>query len=191
MPLSPSQFRAKGHGKTAPWVDLVNSEEWNTYGERTDWLDDTSWLPFFLQQWHFAAPSRPSFPAAKFRTLRGALRIACQAIFAGCQIPPEALATLNSAVNVAGRHQLLQRQNRLRLDFVPSAEGWDWVLAQTALSFASLLTGGDKSRVKICLNQDCRWIFYDTTKARTRRWCSDKACGNRDRVRRSRARMAS
>jgi len=79
----------------------------------------------------------------------------------------------------------------LRLDFVPSAEGWDWVLAQIALAFASLLTGGDKSRVKICLNQDCRWIFYDTTKARTRRWCSDKVCGNRDRVRRARARMAS
>jgi predicted RNA-binding Zn ribbon-like protein len=191
MPLTPAEFRKKGHGKTAPWTDLVNSEEWDTYGERIDWLDDASWLSFFLQQWRFATPSRPSFPAAKFRSLRGALRSACQAIFAGRKIAPEVLGALNSALNAAGRHQMLQRNNRLRLEFVPSVQGWDWVLAQTALSFARLLAAGDRSRVKICLNQDCRWIFYDTTKARTRRWCSDKVCGNRDRVRRARARMAS
>jgi hypothetical protein len=51
--LSPERFREKGHGKTAPWVDLVNSEEWDTYGKRTDWLDDPSWLPFFNKQWGF------------------------------------------------------------------------------------------------------------------------------------------
>jgi len=53
-----------------------------------------------------------------------------------------------------------------------------------------LLAGGNSARVKICRNADCRWVFYDTTKARSRRWCSDKVCGNRDRVRRARARAA-
>jgi putative stress-induced transcription regulator len=48
--LTHAQFLAKGHGKTAPWLDLVNSEEWDTYGKRTEWLDDPSWLPFFLRQ---------------------------------------------------------------------------------------------------------------------------------------------
>jgi len=190
MPLSRNAFRAKGHGKTAPWVDLVNSEEWDTYGQRRDWLDDPSWLPFFLAQWQFAAPGGRPFPAAKFRALRGALRIACQAISAGNKIPPEALQALNHALNLTCRYQLLQRQNALRLEFVPSRKGWDWVLAETALSFAGLLTGGETSRIKICLNPDCRWIFYDSTKARIRRWCSDKVCGNRDRVRRARARLA-
>lgn len=190
MPLSPAQFRAKGHGKTGPWVDLVNSEEWDTYGERTDWLKDPSWPSFFLQQWGFLSPGPRSFPAAKFRKLRSALRIACEAILALRRIPPDALDALNSTLNLAGRHRLKQRQNGLRLEFVPGSEGWDWVLAQTALSFASLLSGDDTSRIKICSNQDCRWVFYDATKARSRRWCSDKVCGNRDRVRRARARMA-
>jgi len=45
MPLTPDQFRKKGHGRTAPWVDLVNSEEWDTWGKATDWLEDPSWLP--------------------------------------------------------------------------------------------------------------------------------------------------
>jgi predicted RNA-binding Zn ribbon-like protein len=191
MPLSPGQFRAKGHGKTAPWVDLVNSEEWDTYGERRDWLDDPSWLPFFLEQWQFAAPAGRPFPAAKFRALRRALRMACEAISAGSKIPPNALQALNTALNLTGRHQMLQLQHAMRLEFVPSMKGWDWVLAQSALSFARLLAGSDSSRIKICLNPDCRWIFYDTTKARIRRWCSDKVCGNRDRVRRARARRAS
>jgi predicted RNA-binding Zn ribbon-like protein len=190
MPTSSSQFRAQGHGQTAAWLDLVNSEEWDTYGERRDWLDDPSWLRFFLDQWQFAAPAQKPFPAAKFRALRGALRMACEAIVAGGKIPPEALQLLNDALNLAGRHQMLERQNGWRLQFVPHSQGWDWVLAQTALSFASLLAGGDESRIKICLNRDCRWIFYDRTKARTRRWCSDKVCGNRERVRRARARMA-
>src|SRR5215813_2891768 len=190
MPLSPSQFRAQGHGKTAPWVDLVNSEEWDTYRARRDWLDDPSWLPFFLEQWQFAASGGRPFPAAKFRALRNALRKACEAISAGSKIPPEAFKAINTALHLTGRHQMLQLEKALRVEFVPSRKGWDWVLAETALSFARLLAGSDSSRIKICLNPDCRWIFYDTTKARIRRWCSDKVCGNRDRVRRARARRA-
>jgi predicted RNA-binding Zn ribbon-like protein len=171
-------------------VDLVNSEEWDTYGERQDWLEDPSWLPFFLQQWGFAAPAGKPFPAAKFRALRRAVRVACQAIFARRNIPAEAFAELNRALALRGTRQMRQHPEGLRLEFVPSVAGWDWVLAQTAFSFAKQLAGGEKSRIKICLNQDCRWIFYDATKARTRRWCSDKVCGNRDRVRRARARSA-
>jgi predicted RNA-binding Zn ribbon-like protein len=33
-------------------------------------------------------------------------------------------------------------------------------------------------RVKACANTDCRWLFYDRSRSRTRRWCAMKACGN-------------
>jgi len=190
MPLTPDQFREKGHGKTAPWVDLVNSEEWDTYGRRTDWLNDPSWLPFFLHQWRFPASDRSRFPAAKFKALRCALRTSCEAVARARQVSRRELRTLNTALNVAGKRQLIHGQNGLQVRFVPQSEGWDAILAQIALSFANQLAGGDRSRIKICQNQDCRWVFYDATKARTRRWCSDKVCGNRERVRRARARMA-
>lgn len=192
MPLTPGQFRKKGHGKTAPWLDLVNSEEWDTYGVPTDWLDDHSWPRFFLQQWRFVAPSRGSaFPIAKFKSHRRTLRASCEAIFAGRQLAKTELRAINAALNVTGRRQLIHRQNGLQVAFFPASHGWEWILAQIALSFAELLVGGNHHRIKICLNNDCSWIFYDTTKARTRRWCSDKVCGNRDRVRRARARMAN
>lgn len=188
MPLSPEQFREKGHGKIAPWADLVNSEEWDTYGKRTDWLDDPSWLPFFLQQWRLKTPTGASFPKGKFKQLRRAVRSGCEALLAGRKIPDKQLDTLNRTLNVPGKRQLLRHGNEFQVEFVPRSEGWDWLLAQVALSFADLLTAEKKQRIKICENEDCRWVFYDTTKAQTRRWCSDKVCGNRDRVRRARAR---
>jgi len=188
MGLSPERFREKGHGKTAPWVDLVNSEEWDTYGKRTDWLDDPSWLLFFLQQWGLKTPGDPSFPKEKFKRLRRAVRTSCEAILAGREVPDKQLHMLNRSLNLAGKRQLLRHGNELQVEFRPRSEGWDWLLAQVALSFANLLTAEKKSRIKICKNQDCRWVFYDTTKGQTRLWCSDKVCGNRDRVRRARTR---
>jgi len=188
--MTPAQFRKKGHGKTGPWLDLVNSEEWDTFGRRTEHLGDPSWLHFFLAHWKFAAPRNVPFPLAKFLNLRGALRRSCGNLAAGRRIPAAESRALNAALKVVGRHQLIQRQNGLQVEFLPMSEGWEWILAQTTLSFALLLTHGQETRVKICRNPDCRWVFYDTTKAKSRRWCSDKVCGNRDRVRRARARTS-
>ena len=38
--------------------------------------------------------------------------------------------------------------------------------------------------VRICGADDCLWIFLDTSKNRTRRWCDMKQCGNRMKARR-------
>jgi len=189
MTLTPDQFRAKGHGKTAPWVDLVNSEEWDTYGRPTDWLDDPSWLPFFLAQWQFDAGPAP-FPKAKFKRLRHALRRCCDGVAAGTRIPEGELRELDARLSVTGKRRLVHLGTGFEVRFVPRSGGWDWILAEIVRSFAMQLTGETVSRIRICQNRDCRWVFYDTTKARTRRWCSDKVCGNRERVRRARARSS-
>jgi predicted RNA-binding Zn ribbon-like protein len=186
--VRPADFLAKGHGTSAPWADLANSEEWDTYGKRTDHLDDSSWLPFFLARWGFSRPDRGPFPTAGFKALRGTLRRVCEAVSAGRRVPEKEIRGLNDVLNVAGSRRLCQRQNGLGIEFCPATEGWEWILAETAFGFAELLARGSGPRIKICSNPDCRWIFYDSSKGRTRRWCSDKVCGNRERVRRSRAR---
>ena len=188
--MKPAEFIKRGHGQTAPWLDLVNSEEWDTYGTRTDWLADPSWLPYFLGQWHLQLPGRKPFPMASFVALRGALRKSCEALIAGRVIPRTEIRLLNAALNIPGCRMLLQRQNGLRLEFIPLSQGWDWVLAQIAQSFADMLAAGKAERIRICPNNGCRWLFYDSTKGKTRRWCSDNVCGNRARVRRARARNA-
>lgn len=45
-------------------------------------------------------------------------------------------------------------------------------------------------RVKICPADDCRWAFYDTSRNRSRQWCSMEVCGNRAKARAHRERIA-
>jgi predicted RNA-binding Zn ribbon-like protein len=62
-------------------------------------------------------------------------------------------------------------------------------LSLVAASAVELLTAGDLRRVKQCPGAgDCGWLFYDTSKAGTRRWCSMEGCGSRVKMRRHYAR---
>jgi predicted RNA-binding Zn ribbon-like protein len=51
---------------------------------------------------------------------------------------------------------------------------------------SDLLTSDALARVRQCADGSCAWLFLDTTRNRTRRWCDMKACGNRNKVRRFR-----
>ena len=46
-------------------------------------------------------------------------------------------------------------------------------------------------RLKICPADNCRWAFYDTSRNRSRQWCSMKVCGNRAKARAHRQRSVS
>ncbi len=61
-----------------------------------------------------------------------------------------------------------------------------WPIAHSAIA---LLTSGDLTRVKECPGaNDCGWLFYDTSKNGSRRWCSMEGCGSRVKMRRLYAR---
>ena len=60
----------------------------------------------------------------------------------------------------------------------------DAVLWHVARSAAELLTSGDLGRVRGCASEECGWVFLDTTRNRSRRWCDMKECGNREKARR-------
>jgi predicted RNA-binding Zn ribbon-like protein len=55
-----------------------------------------------------------------------------------------------------------------------------WPIARQA---AELLVTEQRRRVHECAADDCRWLFLDTSKNRSRRWCDMKSCGNRAKVR--------
>jgi predicted RNA-binding Zn ribbon-like protein len=47
-----------------------------------------------------------------------------------------------------------------------------------------LLADTDRlDRLKMCASDECRWIFFDRSKSRNRRWCSSALCGNRQKTR--------
>ena len=47
---------------------------------------------------------------------------------------------------------------------------------------AHLLVDGDRTRIRQCHADDCRWWFEDTSKNGRRKWCSMARCGNRAKV---------
>ncbi|HKV86045.1 MAG TPA: ABATE domain-containing protein [Ktedonobacterales bacterium] len=64
----------------------------------------------------------------------------------------------------------------------------DRMLGDIARSAADLLLSAQTSALRQCASDTCGWLFLDTTKNHSRRWCEMRACGNRDKVRRHRAR---
>ncbi|WP_424186711.1 CGNR zinc finger domain-containing protein [Actinokineospora sp. G85] len=62
-------------------------------------------------------------------------------------------------------------------------------LAELAAALATVLVTGEVARVKRCHAHDCAWVFWDSSKNRSRRWCSMRVCGNRAKARRYAARQ--
>ena len=69
---------------------------------------------------------------------------------------------------------------------------WQWdanldlqrVIWPVIESAAQLLTSPEVKRVRQCQASDCYWLFLDTSRNHSRRWCSMEACGNREKARR-------
>lgn len=57
-------------------------------------------------------------------------------------------------------------------------------------NFFELSKDLDESRIKVCSNANCSHFFYDSTKNKTRSWCSMKSCGNLMKARRFQARKS-
>jgi predicted RNA-binding Zn ribbon-like protein len=180
-------YQDTGFGKVAPWVDLVNSEEWNGFGKLTDHLANPRWLATFLEHWELYPFPAKGVPRGKLVHLRSLLRRATKKLCAGGALGRSELSNLNHAMNVPVWQKLVQDQNGFRTETVPVRGDWTWVMARIAASFGEMLANQEVERIKICANSDCQWVFHDPTKGRTKRWCNDSTCGNRARVRRARA----
>lgn len=59
-----------------------------------------------------------------------------------------------------------------------------WLLSSSA---SDLMTSNAAGAIRTCNNDECRWLFLDTSKSHTRRWCDMKICGNRMKARRFKA----
>ncbi|HEV3420912.1 MAG TPA: CGNR zinc finger domain-containing protein [Candidatus Acidoferrum sp.] len=181
------QFRVHKFGQAAPWVDLANSEMWDGYGHLTDFLDDPQWISDFLEFWRFRVALPGPAVLRELRKLRKLSRHFAEKTSRGAAIQPGDLEALNSWLKVPVIRRLVENQNGLQFAHEPVQIGWPAVMALIADSLAEALSRQMHDRLKICANTGCTWVFVDRTKGRVKRWCSDATCGNRDRVRRSRA----
>jgi predicted RNA-binding Zn ribbon-like protein len=71
----------------------------------------------------------------------------------------------------------------------PALDGARGGLARLLVAIADAHADGGWERLKVCAADDCQWAFYDTSKNRSRHWCSMGVCGNRQKTRTYRARQ--
>jgi predicted RNA-binding Zn ribbon-like protein len=180
-------YLAAGFGREFSWLDLANTLEWDGFGKLTDHLLDPTWLTQMLKHWNIATQVPQRIPLEKIHQLRALLRKLGEKLSCGKAVESSDLAALNAYLNVPAHLKLIQSQNGVHTELVPINPGWRWILSRIAASFADMLTQSQVDHLKFCPNEGCKWLFYDQTKGNTRRWCNARTCGNRDRVRRARA----
>jgi predicted RNA-binding Zn ribbon-like protein len=93
-----------------------------------------------------------------------------------------------------------QARDRQRFEWSGSRLDWEWPASECgpdlpvwilAIATARLMASKDMRLLRACEKPDCRWLFLDTSKNHTRRWCDMKICGNRMKARRFKAQHKS
>jgi predicted RNA-binding Zn ribbon-like protein len=188
-----AQFKLLGG---TPCLDFANTVDWRK-GEPQEKLNDThGLLDWALQagiiseteaaKLHDAAHTDPAEAEALY-TRALSLRETIHRLFkaeADGEDPDERdLEHLNEELTQALSHMKLTRIGpALTLQLQgDAAEKILWTLTNSA---AQLLTSPNITRVKECADPRCGWIFLDTSRNGTRRWCSMEDCGNRNKARR-------
>lgn len=180
-------------------LDFANTADWHasdhpvesltSYSDLVAWSQQVGILTDHQAQRLLKEAARRSGDAAAVLERAIALREAIYRIFSAISHgrPPQAadLAIFNAELSESLAHSRI----------VSTAEGfaWDWARAEDALDrmlwpvvhdAAALLTSEELDRVGQCADDRCGWLFFDTSRNRSRRWCSMEDCGNRAKARR-------
>lgn len=125
--------------------------------------------------------------------LRHNLRGIMLAIAEGARLPTEALDHLNELVRRTATWRRLAANEATGGRTLCCA--WDFSDAPAAAALgplvwaaADLLEKGDLGRLRECPGERCGWLFLDTSRNRSRTWCSMRTCGNTAKVKRYRQR---
>jgi predicted RNA-binding Zn ribbon-like protein len=187
-------------------LDLANTESGKGTSEHQnhlqaaenvlDWLEHARSLPRDEAERLRTALATSPDQAVELLARALALRSAIQEIGAAigdARTPPgSALAALADLHGACLRRSVLSAS--------PDGCRWRWAvetapveaaLGPIALAAVALFTHGDFRRIKQCGGRACGWLFYDTSKNNSRRWCEMEVCGNRAKQRRLAARRGS
>lgn len=118
--------------------------------------------------------------------LRDALRDIFLSVAAAEPVPEAQLGLLNFDLAASLSHARIVKadaDDRYRWGW--SGRNLDAPLWPITRSAADVLTSDEERHlVRECGASDCRWLFMDTTRNRSRQWCSMQSCGNREKARR-------
>jgi predicted RNA-binding Zn ribbon-like protein len=98
-------------------------------------------------------------------------------------------AAASKTLEEAGRraHLGVRFENGLPV-LSPEDEGVRGAVGRIVAMVAELAPSDQWKRLKTCRDENCRVVFYDKSRNRSRAWCSMEVCGNREKARSFRAR---
>ncbi|WP_139906574.1 ABATE domain-containing protein [Brevibacterium sediminis] len=171
------------HVANALCLELTNSIPDRASGDR-DWLSEPATAAEWMSSLELAPEGVPTErDLAELRTFREHVFDVFAALASGTPVPQRSLDTIAEA------HARGLRAFGLATPIgedIPITRDWprQWSAAALTALFAQSaideLTGTRLDRLKSC--PGCRWLFFDTSRNRSRRWCSMQTCGGRDKA---------
>ena len=182
-------------------LDFVNTYHWDK-GEGHDHLTDIPVAVQWLQEHallhremvpplldRYGEDGEDSLVLQRVRRVREALRELLDATVE--HRPPEAsaLREVNRALRAPYMIELVPAPDGVSLDHRHDGDPINGALARLSEAVARELTQGGPERLRICANEECRWVFRDYSPAGRRKWCDMSTCGNRAKAARHRERQ--
>lgn len=165
------------------------NEKLNAYADLVRWAQDAEQLSA-AEAGELLAHAAADSAAAEAvlergRELREAIYRVFTAMTGGTQVGPDDLRRISEENARAAAFRVLTPTGVGSCSFDwRSARELDRPLWPIAVSAVNLAASSDAARVKECSGENCNWLFLDTSKNRSRRWCDMKECGNREKARR-------
>jgi predicted RNA-binding Zn ribbon-like protein len=180
-------------------LDYVNTLSWRTRAEKVEFLSNYS----DLVTWGVISGLLTEEQARSYLEGERKAHEQAAAVYLRSIALREALYHILSAYSSAGQpeltdiavlnQELAQALSFRRLKWSEDGFNWSWeegpgdlesLLWKIAGAAADLLTSATLERVGECQGVGCGWLFIDTSKNHSRRWCDMEGCGNRAKARR-------
>jgi predicted RNA-binding Zn ribbon-like protein len=188
-----------------PALDLVNTLDWRFRdGGGEDLLASYDDLLSFATQTEIlkakqvreivrsATQAESADALVSCRAMREAAAEVFYAAVDGRHPQAHSIRLLDTMFREARTHQQLSWDElRMRWEWPEAPRDADLPVWMLTVSVARLMLSDDMHRLRACEKPDCRWLFLDTSKNHTRRWCDMKLCGNRMKARRFKAQHKS
>jgi predicted RNA-binding Zn ribbon-like protein len=128
---------------------------------------------------------------ADARSLRRALRSVIDARVHDQEPDSSDVDVVNRWLRRRASLRLVAARDGLELTIEPGDDPVRAALGGLAEAAARGIAGDAPERLRVCANDECRWVYYDTSRGARRKWCDMAVCGNRAKARRHRERLAT
>jgi predicted RNA-binding Zn ribbon-like protein len=179
-------------------VDFLNTVERGVRYQHRDWIDSYEALVKWSEKAGTVCSDEAGALLKKSAThSRRASRVLSKAVrlrnvlrdlFASISAETAPSSTAIDALN----EFLVEANAARKVEWTSRGPIWNWradsvelerPLWSITMSAAELLTGPTVNHVRNCANPQCSWMFVDSSKNKTRRWCEMKVCGNQSKAR--------